>query len=210
MARRSDHTRQELSTLILDAARQIIQEKGVSGLSTRKIADRIGYTVGTLYHVFINIDDILAQINANTLEDLSEKLILSVRSEDASICALKSLAHTYITFSYHNHNLWALLFEYKLKKEPLPDWYRERMQNFLMLLNALVAKVIRDDGVNINLISNMFWSYLHGICAITQSKKSLDSEYLLDLNLEMADLFMEKLLLVMALSKQNAVISRAS
>ena len=44
MARRSDHTRDELRRMALDAARAIVEEDGLRGLSTRRLAKAIGYT----------------------------------------------------------------------------------------------------------------------------------------------------------------------
>ena len=52
MARRSDHSREELREMAITAAEQIVVEQGYEGLSARKVAAAIGYTVGTLYLVF--------------------------------------------------------------------------------------------------------------------------------------------------------------
>ena len=62
MARRSDHTREELRRLILQAARRIIRDKGVAALSARKVASDIGYTVGTIYQHFNGMDAILITV----------------------------------------------------------------------------------------------------------------------------------------------------
>ena len=77
MARRSDHSREELREMALSAAEQIVVEQGYEGLSARKVASAIGYTVGTLYLVFENIDDLILNINARTLDRLHAKMTAS-------------------------------------------------------------------------------------------------------------------------------------
>ena len=70
MARRSDHSRPELTRLALDAARGIVVKDGITALSGRKIASEIGYTVGTLYQIFDDMDDLVERMNAETLAHL--------------------------------------------------------------------------------------------------------------------------------------------
>ncbi|MCZ6887392.1 MAG: TetR family transcriptional regulator [Gammaproteobacteria bacterium] len=48
MARRSDHTREELRALINDATSGLVGERGPEGVTARLIAERIGYAAGTL------------------------------------------------------------------------------------------------------------------------------------------------------------------
>lgn len=47
---------------ILDAAAEIIAEEGMAGLSIRKIAARIEYTPGVVYHYFAGKDEIIDQL----------------------------------------------------------------------------------------------------------------------------------------------------
>ncbi len=47
---------------ILDAAAQILQKDGERGLTTNKVADRAGFSIGTLYQYFPNKDAIIVGI----------------------------------------------------------------------------------------------------------------------------------------------------
>jgi len=49
MARRSEHSLQELKVMVLDAAEAIVIKEGFSELKVRKIAVEIGYTVGSIF-----------------------------------------------------------------------------------------------------------------------------------------------------------------
>ena len=59
MGRRSVHSPEELRQLILDASQTIVERNGITGLSAREIARMIGYSPGTLYNIFENLDDVL-------------------------------------------------------------------------------------------------------------------------------------------------------
>ena len=56
--------------MALDAARELTAERGLKNLTTRKVAERVGYTVGTLYQVFQDADDMIEQMNGETLARL--------------------------------------------------------------------------------------------------------------------------------------------
>ena len=72
MGRRSDHSRDELYTMALAAARKIAEKEGLRGLTARRIAREIGYTVGTLYNLFDNLDGLIVHLNGTTLDTLYE------------------------------------------------------------------------------------------------------------------------------------------
>ena len=74
MARRSDHSREELRAMALKAGREIIMEQGVKNLTTRAVAKRMGYSPGTLYMLFENADDLKFAINVGTLVELRHRL----------------------------------------------------------------------------------------------------------------------------------------
>ncbi|MDF4798533.1 TetR/AcrR family transcriptional regulator, partial [Vibrio parahaemolyticus] len=52
MARRNDHTREELVNLTLTTVKNFLDENSYHELSLRKIANMIGYVPSTLVNVF--------------------------------------------------------------------------------------------------------------------------------------------------------------
>ena len=56
MGRRSDHSREEIQAMAIAAAAKLVETEGFQSLTARKVAKAIGYTVGTLYHVFRNFE----------------------------------------------------------------------------------------------------------------------------------------------------------
>ncbi len=70
MARRKDHSREELKDLILQAAWKIVGAEGYEGLTARRVAAEIGYAPGTIYNLFASMDDLCQQLCGRTLDDL--------------------------------------------------------------------------------------------------------------------------------------------
>ncbi len=74
MARRKDHTREELHGMALAEAWRIAEAEGLRGLTARRVAREIGYTVGTLYNVFTDLDDLVVQLIGRIFDALYEEL----------------------------------------------------------------------------------------------------------------------------------------
>lgn len=55
---------------ILAAARKIVQEKGLSGISMRSVAAEAGVAAGTLYHYFPDKDALMLAVTADIWEDI--------------------------------------------------------------------------------------------------------------------------------------------
>ena len=52
MPRRSEHSREQLRALALDAVLAIAERDGPQAVSARKVAQEIGYAPGMLYYLF--------------------------------------------------------------------------------------------------------------------------------------------------------------
>lgn len=62
---------------ILDAALEVLSEQGLRGITTRKVSDRAGVNIATLYQYFADIESILMtlslQLQISTTERLQER-----------------------------------------------------------------------------------------------------------------------------------------
>ena len=98
MGRRSSHTPEELRQLILEVSTTLISDGGMVAFSAREVARRIGYSAGTIYNVFHNLDELLLIIQGRLLDELSEELD-KVSSELNVSDKVLALAHTYLNFT---------------------------------------------------------------------------------------------------------------
>lgn len=167
MARRSDNTREELKNMAIAAGIALLEEAGPEALSARRIAVRIGYTVGTLYNVFVDYEDILLHINAATLRDMYAAL--STKRAKKTGKPLLDLAHGYVAFASKHQARWNLLTTYQRTK-PLPDWYRSLIQELFALAEAPLYE-LTGNRKEAQTSAKILWAGLHGICALSLSHK---------------------------------------
>ncbi|MEM7121659.1 MAG: TetR/AcrR family transcriptional regulator [Pseudomonadota bacterium] len=172
MPRRTDHSREELYDLALAAARDIIREDGLSALTARRVAHAIGYSPGTLYNVFDDLDDLIVHMNGRTLDALYDDLMQVAKTDDPAR-DLKALLAGYLAFLDGNRNLWGVLFEHRLSGDAaLPDWYLQKIDQVLGLIETTLARRLPDlDRDNLKDAARILWASLHGICSLSGSGK---------------------------------------
>lgn len=168
MARRGDHSREEIRTMALEAAEAIIRRDGYKGLSARKVAAAIDYTVGTLYLVFENLDDLLLQVNGRTLDGLFEWLQHHRHAPATPQHELHALAHAYIAYAEAETPRWNMLFEYVAEKgNALPDWYEMKLGKVFGLAEAALKPLADHRSEReIQQAARVLWASVHGICML--------------------------------------------
>ncbi len=168
MARRSDHSREELKELALSATEELLNEKPAHELSTRQIAKKMGYTVGTLYQIFNNLPDLLLHVNARTLTHLYQQCHELDLSEHAqtNIC---NYALTYFKFAHQHQSLWELIFDNQvLVNDELPDWYLSKVVILFTLVEVQLKNIQpQASEKEITKTSRVLWSSVHGICMLS-------------------------------------------
>lgn len=171
MARRADHTRDELYDLILVAAQKIAEKKGLEGLTARRVAKRIGYSTGTLYNVFDSFTDLIVHLNGRTLDTLYD-YVTAERPKDGIEATLKTFAHRYIHFTTDHSKLWGIVFATALPRgDQLPKWYHDKMHRLLGLLEEALDPLFgQSRKAERDLSVRVLWSSVHGICSLVAAE----------------------------------------
>lgn len=166
MARRSDHTREELKGMAITAGQEIIAQEGLGKFSARKVAKKIGYTVGTVYNVFGSHDALILHINAATLDDMGKFLTERLNSDLEGSLQIKHLASCYLEFVQTHRARWNALFEHNLPADiPLPDWYAEKIKELFSFVETPLHSVAGNKE-NAERAAKTLWAGIHGICAL--------------------------------------------
>ncbi|MFQ5937835.1 MAG: TetR/AcrR family transcriptional regulator, partial [Acidiferrobacterales bacterium] len=173
MARRSDHSRDEIREMALDAAERIVREEGYAGLSARKVARPMGYTVGTLYLVFKNLDDLVLQVNARTLDELHEGARRAYESRTNPQARVMALGRSYIEFATTQRNRWSMIFEHQLPAgEEWPTWYSDKVARSFALVEEALQPLAPDRlRPEIKLAARALWGGVHGLCILALTNK---------------------------------------
>ena len=163
MARRSDHTREELTELAIQAAVELIEEHGFAQFSARQVAAKIGYTVGTIYNVFGSHDALLHHVNARTLDQWYD--FLQTRLKRGKGEPLRVLARGYVEYARTHYNRWLALFEHhRGKSTPVPEWYQERIKRFFAMLEDTIPSAA---GRKAKRDAQVLWAGIHGISILS-------------------------------------------
>lgn len=167
MARRSDHTRDELERMIIDAAKGIAEDEGLRGIGMRRIAAKIGYTPGTIYNVVGDLDQVILAMNAETLTAFRHRL-QAVWDSDAPAQERPHLfAEAYLDFVFEYPRLWGVLFEHTLPEgQVAPDWYREILDNTVSTAVDALLPLFKDRETA-HLSVATLWASLHGIATLS-------------------------------------------
>ena len=172
MARRSEHSQEEIKAMVLKAAEAIVIEDGFQELKVRKVAMDIGYTVGSIYMVFDNMADLIMHVKGRTLDDIAEQLN-QIGDEKEADLAIKQLATCYYAFSHPNYNRWSMIFEHRLaENEMIPDWYQKKIDSIFNLVEYQFQRLsVSHSDSQSRLAARALWSGVHGICTLSLTGK---------------------------------------
>jgi AcrR family transcriptional regulator len=173
MGRRNDHSREELKDLALRAAADIVDNQGATALSMREVARNIGYTVGALYLVFTNLDDLIVHVNERTVIELRNALEKIRGKNEDPRQSLRLLVAAYLGFALLRTARWRLVFEHRLPQgQPAPPTYSGHTAAlFAMVAEHLRACGVRSNGHSLDEISTALWSGVHGACMLAVTGK---------------------------------------
>lgn len=172
MGRRADHTPDELRQMALDAAREIVLEKGLQGLTTRAIAKQIDYTVGTLYQVFDNADHLIEQMNIETMNDMHSH-VMAVNFNGAVEIDLRSLVERYVDFTQTNGELWRAIIDHNLPaNHQRSELYFQSVGKLLEIVEQAIAPLFgQGEEAFRKRDANLLWASLYGITALASAER---------------------------------------
>jgi AcrR family transcriptional regulator len=173
MARRKDHSPEELEALVISSVLEYLQAQSANTLSLRHIAKSVGYSPGTLINLFGSYAHLLLAVNACTLDQISERLenkLLNSQDIDAQQ-QLLVFAEEYLSFAQQHIFQWRLLFEHRLDEE-IPDWQQNRINQLFELIELRLSLLApHADATELQQASRTIWASVHGICMLEVDNK---------------------------------------
>ena len=169
MARRKDHSPQELKEAIRAAAEKIIYAKGLNGLTARALAAKIGYTPGTIYNFFRDMDAIVTEVNYATLKRLYDHCLEKLKGARPGHEAIKSLAYAYIDFAHTHERAWRTLFNEANRNAlpaKLPVHYQQCITDLFELIETTMQKNLNIAAGEAAHAARLLWACMHGITSL--------------------------------------------
>ena len=173
MGRRNDHSREQQHEMAVAAAELLIVREGMSGFSMRKVAKEIGYTVGQLYLVFKNQDELFTILNERTADAIYASLRDQVDALDDPAEAIRVAARGYIAFAQRHPHRWQLMFEHRLPEgSVVPEANVRKVQRLFGLIEAYLTELLPGaDADDLRMEATALWSGVHGVAVLAQSNK---------------------------------------
>ncbi|MBN4075789.1 MAG: hypothetical protein COA71_13675 [SAR86 cluster bacterium] len=175
MARRSDHSKEEIKALAIKHAYELIEEKGEAGFKAREIAKRMGYTVGTLYYTFDNMEILRFHVCGQILDTFYNITLKELPKKKNKLIYLIT---QYIRFSQDCRNQWMFLHSFKgTFKEAVPVWYLEKAQRAFALYAEAFSPYIKNKKTALK-AAQVIISSIHGMCILSLNDKMTKSTQL--------------------------------
>ena len=162
----------EIREHVIKAATKAIESKGLEGLKARPIAQRAGISVGSIYNLFGDLDELTRIVNGRTYDALYEieRSALEQAREAGKTprAQMMDLAAAYLEFVETHQTIWlaALAFN-RSQTEPPPQWYLDKEQALFRIIEDAIATF--PGAAEIEARQNnarALWASIHGIVTV--------------------------------------------
>lgn len=173
---RREREREEIRTLILDAARELFVSEGVESVTMRRIADKIEYSPTAIYFHFRDKESLLAELCDYDFRNLAHGFTVIAQIPDP-VERLRAAGRSYVEFGLAHPSHYRLMFmtpkpatdksDKSGKGNPEEDAYA-----FLrgIVLDIQAQGRLRDDLTDVDLVAQTIWATIHGLVSIEIAK----------------------------------------
>ena len=174
---RAKKTEQEIKVMrarILDAALALLRDEGPAGVSTRKIAERIGVSHMLLYSYFKNRAEIIQSLRERGFEEMETFCAESLRRAETgdALTQVRALLERFIRISHEHPMLYQLAWRHDLSLQADPQNVTTILEHLsrLIQLSSERGQCIHRDP---RLAATMAFSVVNGTLMLYHSLPAL-------------------------------------
>jgi AcrR family transcriptional regulator len=171
IAERKGRDRAEREHRIVAAARVIAEREGWDAVTIRRLADEIEYSQPVLYSHFENRDAIVAAVAVKGFQELAVALRKAASGSNGRRNALKNVALAYLAFALSHPALYEAMFVRPTVLRFAEAGTRPELRAGFDALAEVVAPFCADAA----LVTETFWSALHGLAELERSGRTRPS-----------------------------------
>lgn len=173
----SEERRARLRERLIDEAWTLLSTEGLPAMQARRVAQAAGCSVGAIYNVFPDLDELILRANSRTMAQLGAAAASVGAALDPAWSVgqrVRRLSHVYVEFAFANEWAWRSLFEYRTTyRKPYPDWYREAQGLAFRDLGQGVLGRPLDTQEKLYFVETL-WAALHGVVSIAMDARFRD------------------------------------
>ncbi|MEL6200878.1 MAG: TetR/AcrR family transcriptional regulator [Pseudomonadota bacterium] len=156
---------------IMDITMRLLADGGLDAVKIRDIARQAGVSVGSVYNIFGDIDDLLRACNTQLLDELGSAGAMAMQQAELDGVSdvrgrLLVLARVYHEFVETNATAWTamLAFNRAVSLKETPEWYILRQEMLFDLIGEVLSgTALGDDEDQLAVAARALWSSVHGI-----------------------------------------------
>lgn len=175
IAERREREKEALRTRMVEAARDILSEKGVDGLSMRSLAERIEYSPATIYLYFRDKNELLGEVIHAGFELMGEYIqeeMVAVGGDANPAQQHRALGRAYARFGLENTAYFRVMFELPTVPQAHMLEQCEQADSSYPCANLLVETVQRAMDAGLYQIRDaqtgamVAWGVIHGLTSL--------------------------------------------
>jgi AcrR family transcriptional regulator len=171
----------DLKAALVDAAVQLIAERGVRGFSMAELSRRLGVTVGAPYRHFADRDELLAAVAIRALgmfkqalakQALAEQALAEQALAEQAAAAdpperrLAAIASGYVRFAAQQRALFSVVFGFGLDKKSRYPQLRQAYEEVEDMLGSCVAALCPGDPDGAERLADAIEATAHGYATL--------------------------------------------
>lgn len=169
---RKERERSQIIEAIVQASLDILATEGYAALSVRRIAARIEYSTGVIYHYFQDKDEIIRAVAERGYRQILDRIEQTAYDPEQPIEGIKAFFMAYFSLMLSNRNLAKVALLGDLdgiiqKATVLPEGISRRSPTFRVMTTRLEAAMERGliRRADPELTAQLIWTSAYGLLA---------------------------------------------
>ncbi|WP_299685475.1 TetR/AcrR family transcriptional regulator [uncultured Tateyamaria sp.] len=167
MAKAAETRRKALRDTLIDLAEAEIEANGIAAIKARPLAQAAGCSVGAIYNVFGDLEDIIIAVNGRTFRKLGQ-FVAAALNEQVGLPPTERLvvmSYAYLDYAAAHPRLWRALFDLQMSTDmDVPDWYLEELGRLFSYIDGPVQECFpKMSAEEVTLMTRALFSSIHGI-----------------------------------------------
>ena len=167
MAKAADERRKALRDTLSDLAEVEIEENGIAAIKARPLAQAAGRSVGAIYNVFGDLEDIIIAVIGRTVRMLGQFVAqaLDGKGDLPPTERLVVMSYAYLDYAAAHPRLWRALFDLQMSTDmDVPGWYLEELGRLFSYIDGPVQECFPEmSAEEVSLMTRALFSSIHGI-----------------------------------------------
>ena len=169
--------RQDLREALIAAAIRTVSGRGYRALRARDLAAEVGCAVGAIYNVFPDLDALVLEVKARTLDELQADVSRELgpdetRTAEEGEARLMALSRIYLEFARRNRRLWNSAFEHSAPESDILTAYMLRLDAIFDNIERPLSAILPDvEPRQRRLLTRALFSAVHGIVDLGLDQK---------------------------------------